>query len=581
MRITLSLFCILLFLNTDAQTIDQALLHGMNFRSIGPAGMSGRVTAIDVVESNKRIIYVGTSAGSLWKSTNAGINFQPIFENQKTASVGDIAIFQKNPNVLYMGTGEGNPRNSQSLGYGMYKSLDGGKSWKHLGLEKTKNIHRVIIHPDNEDIVWAGAIGTAWGTSEERGVYKTMDGGKSWEKILYTNESTGVADMVMDPSNPNKLLVAMWEYQRWPWFMNSGGAGSAIHVTMDGGENWQKLGAANGIPKDTLGRIGLAIAASNPNVVYANIETKPENAMYRSDDGGQSFRKTTNEGVGDRPFYYADVEVDPSNENRLYHIATTVSVSEDGGKSFRSIMPMFGGVHSDHHAFWINPDNPQHILDGNDGGLYASHNRGKSWQFHHNLPVGQFYHINVDNEVPYNVYGGMQDNGSWCGPAYKFAIFGKIQNEDFKSVGFGDGFDVIPDPLDSRYGYSMFQGGEFQRYDRLTGIVQNIKPRHPEGLHLRFNWDAGMAVDPFDKQVLYGGSQFVHKSTDQGNSWSIISPDLTTDDPEKQKQQQSGGLLLPKYLITIRPTDLDFGNFSLDCFCSSFLLMSSVIGGPP
>ncbi|NND52697.1 MAG: hypothetical protein HKN54_09830 [Flavobacteriaceae bacterium] len=529
---------------TFAQNIDNALLHGMNFRSIGPAGMSGRVTSIDVVQTDQTIIYAGTSAGSLWKSTNAGTSWQPIFENQKTASVGDLAIYQKNPNVIYLGTGEGNPRNSQNYGYGMYKSLDGGKTWKHLGLEKTKSIHRVIVHPDNPDVVWVGAIGTAWGTTEDRGVYKTTDGGDSWKKILYTNTSTGVADMVMDPFNPNKIMVAMWEYQRWPWFMNSGGPGSAIHVTMDGGDSWLKLGAANGLPDETLGRIGLAISRSNPNVVYANIETKPENAMWRSDNGGQTFKKTTAQGVGDRPFYYADVEVDPNNENRVYHIATTISRSEDGGKSFKPMLDFFGGVHSDHHAFWINPENSSHILDGNDGGFYASHDMGKTWRFSHNLPAGQFYHINVDNEMPYNVYGGMQDNGSWVGPAYKFAMFGKIHNYEWKGVGFGDGFDVIPDPRDSRYGYSMSQGGNFQRYDRLTGIVQTVMPEHPDGVELRFNWDAGMNTDPFDLNVVYGGSQFVHKSTDNGNSWTIISPDLTTNDPEKQKQHESGGLTI-------------------------------------
>ena len=544
MKFKLSLLLCLMVAFTFGQSIDNALLHGMNFRSIGPAGMSGRVTSIDVVESNKSIIYAGTSAGSLWRSTNSGTSWQPIFENQKTASVGDVAIYQKNPNIVYMGTGEGNPRNSQNYGYGMYKSLDGGKTWKHLGLEKTKSIHRVIVHPDNPDVVWVGAIGTAWGTSEHRGVYKTVDGGKSWNKILYTNTSTGVADMVMDPSNPNKILVAMWEYQRWPWFMNSGGVGSAIHVTSDGGDTWNKLGAANGLPNETLGRIGLAIAKSNPDVIYANIETKPENAMWRSNNGGQTWAKTTTQGVSDRPFYYSDVEVDPSNENRVYHIATTISRSEDGGKSFKPMLDFFGGVHSDHHAFWIDADNPNYILDGNDGGIYASHDMGKTWRFHQNIPVGQFYHINVDNEMPYNVYGGMQDNGSWVGPAYKFALFGKIHNYEWRSAGFGDGFDVIPDPKNSRYGYSMSQGGEFQRYDRVTGIVQNIKPQHPDGLKLRFNWDAGMNVDPFDKSVVYGGSQFVHKSTDNGNSWTIISPDLTTNDPEKQRQYESGGLTI-------------------------------------
>ncbi|RYC51030.1 VPS10 domain-containing protein [Flagellimonas olearia] len=543
-KIKLLLLSNLLMVFAFGQNFNDKVLQDMNFRSIGPAGMSGRVTAIDVDLSNKSTIYVGTSAGGLWKSENAGNTFTPIFEHQKTASIGDIAIYQDNPDILYLGTGEGNPRNSQSYGFGMYKSLDGGKSWSHLGLEKTKNIHRVLIHPNNPDVVWVGAIGSAWGPSEDRGVFKTTDGGKTWKKILYTNTTTGVADMVIDPNNPNKLIVAMWEYRRWPWFMNSGGEGSALHMTMDGGDTWTALGTENGLPTGPLGRMGVAIADNAPNIIYANIETGPENAMWRSEDGGFHWKMTTAKGVGDRPFYYSDVAVDPSNENRVYQIATTVSISEDGGKSFRGMIPPFGGVHSDHHAFWIDPDNPSYILDGNDGGLYASHDGGRHWKFHHNIPVGQFYHINVDNEIPYNVYGGMQDNGSWTGPAYKFALLAQITNHDWESVGFGDGFDVIPDPNDSRFGYSTSQGGELARFDRLTGILHNIQPIHPDGTKLRFNWDSGMHIDPHDDKVVYLGSQFVHKSIDSGMSWEIISPDLTTNDPNKQKQAESGGLTI-------------------------------------
>ncbi|NNF33965.1 MAG: hypothetical protein HKN68_07645, partial [Saprospiraceae bacterium] len=538
---------------------------GMIFRSIGPAGMSGRVTSIDVVDSNKDIIYAGTSAGGLWMSDNGGINFKTIFNNQKATSIGDLAIYQKNPSILYLGTGEGNPRNSQSYGYGMYKSLDGGKTWMQLGLEGTKNIHRVLVHPDNPDVVWAGAIGSAWGPSEDRGVFKSTDGGKTWNKILYANTTTGVGDMVMDPRNPNKILVAMWDYERKPWTMRSGGEGSTLHMTMDGGDTWTKLDAKNGLPAGTLGRIGLAIAPNNPNVIYANVEAEKENAMYRSDNGGQSWRMTTNKGVGDRPFYYNDVEVDPTNENRVYHVATTISRSEDGGKSFRPIMNFLGGVHSDHHAFWINPDNPSHILDGNDGGLYGSSDMGKTWKFHHNIPVGQFYHVNVDDEIPYNVYGGMQDNGSWCGPAYKFEMFGKIQNGDYVSVGFGDGFDVIPHPENSKVGYSMFQGGEFQYYDRSSGIVRSIKPQI-EGKKLRFNWNAAMAIDPHNPSIVYGGSQYVLKSMDNGRNWEIISPDLTTNNPEKQKQHESGGLTIDNTaaenhttIVVIEPSTLEEG----------------------
>jgi len=549
-----------------AQPIADSLLHGLQFRSIGPARMSGRVTSIDVVQKDKSIIYVGTSAGSLWKSVNAGTTYEPLFENERTASVGDLAIYQKNPNILYLGTGEGNPRNSQSLGYGMYKSTDAGKSWKHIGLELTRTIDKVIVHPDNPDIVWAGAQGSAWGLSEHRGVYKTTDGGQNWEKVLYVNSSTGVADMVMDPENPNRIFAAMWDFQRWPWFMRSGGPGSGLYVSNDGGGTWDQLGESNGLPGDTLGKIGLAIAPGDPQVVYALVETREENALYRSSDGGAHFEKTTSEGVGDRPFYYMDLAVDPLNENRVYHIAGAISVSEDGGKSFSVLLDMFSGVHVDHHAFWIDPDNPDHMLDGNDGGLYTSHDRGRNWRFQQNLPVAQYYHINVDMEVPYYVYGGMQDNGSWCGPAYRFVMMEGIRNWEFENIGFGDGFDVIPDPDDPMVGYSMSQGGSFQRYDRRTGITSGIQPKHPEGMKLRFNWDAGFAIDPIDRHTIYGGSQFVHRSRDKGRSWEIISPDLTTNDPEKQKQHKTGGLTIDNTtaenhcsILVIEPSSIEEG----------------------
>ena len=358
----------LIALGAFSQKIAPQKLYGLKFRNIGPAGMSGRITSIDVVESQTNIIYAGSSSGGLWKSVNGGMSFKSVFEGQKACSVGDIAVYQKNPLVLYLGTGEGNPRNSQSLGYGMYKSIDGGKTWTHLGLEKTRTIHRVIIHPANPDIVWVGAQGSAWGSGKDRGVFKTIDGGKTWKKILYTNESAGVADMVIDPGNPNKLLVAMWEFSRKPWTMTSGGKSSGIHVTTDGGSNWKRITAKDGLPQGILGRIGLAIAPGNPNVVYANIEAK-ENAMFRSDDGGKTWKKTTSKGVGDRPFYYSDVAVDPNNENRVYHIATTISRSDDGGKTFAPMLSFFDGVHSDHHAFWINPRASNHIMDGNDGGF--------------------------------------------------------------------------------------------------------------------------------------------------------------------------------------------------------------------
>jgi photosystem II stability/assembly factor-like uncharacterized protein len=532
----LMLFCLLP--PAQAQKLDMEKLKGMKARSIGPAGMSGRVTAIDVVLKNPQIMYVGTASGGLWKSVSGGTAWEPIFDTLSVASIGDIAIDQENPDVIWVGTGEGNPRNSQTNGDGMFRSLDGGRTWTHAGLRNTRAIHRVVLHPENSDIVYAGVLGAAWGENPERGVYRTTNGGKTWEKILYVNEKTGVADLVMDPSNPNKLFAAMWEYRRWPWFFKSGGPGSGLHVTIDGGNSWKKLTKDDGLPEGDLGRMGLAVAPGNPNRVYALIESK-KNALYRSDDGGVKWKKMADQNIGNRPFYYSEIYVDPKNDNRLYSLFSTITKSEDGGKTFEDFVGWV--VHPDHHAWWIHPDDPDFIIDGNDGGLNISRDRGKTWRFVGNLPVAQFYHINVDMETPYNVYGGMQDNGSWRGPNEVWQD-GGIRNSHWQMVLFGDGFDVVPDRSNPRYGFAMSQGGYLARYDLTTGEQRLIRPIHPQDIPLRFNWNAGIAVDPFSATTIYYGSQFLHKSTDRGNTWTIISPDLTTNDTSKQKQESSGGL---------------------------------------
>ncbi len=540
-RILFALFfyLFLVTVNSYSQALDMDKLHGLKARSIGPAGMSGRVTSIDVVLNNPSIMYIGTASGGLWKSTNGGTNFFPIFDEQSIASIGAVAINQQNPDVIWVGTGEGNPRNSQNFGNGIYKSLDAGKTWQLMGLENTRNIHRVIINPQNPNVVYVGVQGSAYGEHPERGVYKTTDGGKTWEKILYVNEKTGVADMIMDPTNPDKLIVGMWEFRRWPWFFKSGGPGSGMHVTLDGGKTWKQRTKEDGLPEGELGKFGLAIARSNPNVIYALIESK-KNALYRSDDGGVKWKKITDKGIGDRPFYYFDLMVDPKNENRVYEIATLISKSEDGGRNFQVIVP-FSKVHSDYHAYWIHPENPDFIIFGNDGGLVISRDKGKNWHFAENLPVGQFYHINVDNEIPFNVYGGMQDNGSWKGPSAVWRE-GGIRTEHWEELYFGDGFDVVPDLANPRYGWAMSQGGNLGRYDLATGDTKFMKPVHPENVTLRFNWNSGIAADPFDPKTIYYGSQFLHKSTNRGDSWELISPDLTTNDTTRQKANLSGGL---------------------------------------
>jgi photosystem II stability/assembly factor-like uncharacterized protein len=546
MRHLFSLICIgiLLPVFSLSQSTDWSLLGALKPRAIGPAGMSGRVTAIDVVHDNPDIIYAGTASGGLWKSTGGGVAWTPLFDSIAVASVGAVAVDQRNPDVVWVGTGEGNPRNSQTMGGGVYRSPDGGRSWQHLGLKETRTIHRVILHRDNRDVVFLSALGDAWADSEHRGVYRTRDGGKSWDKILYVNPRTGAADMVADPSNPDKLFVNMWEYRRWPWFFKSGGPGSGLYLTLDGGATWKKLGPENGLPDGELGKIGLAIAPSNPQVVYALVESK-KNALFRSDDGGFNWRKVADKNIGDRPFYYSDIFVDPVNENRVYNIFSTVTVSEDGGKTFETLLGWFdaANIHGDHHAWWIHPRNPNYILNGNDGGLAISRDRGRTWRFVENLPVGQFYHIAVDNEYPYNVYGGMQDNGSWRGPNTAWRS-GGVRNAYFEEIGFGDGFDVVPERDNARYGYVMWQGGNLLRVDFHTGAQQWVKPYHPDGRHLRFNWNAGIAADPADPATIYYGSQHLHRSRDRGRSWETISPDLTTNDPEKLNQKTTGGLTL-------------------------------------
>ncbi|MDG5492189.1 hypothetical protein [Psychroserpens sp. SPM9] len=547
MKKSLSLMLFLASLMLFAQDISLDVLKNMKPRNIGPGGMSGRVTAIDVVHKNTDIMYVGTASGGLWKSESAGITWTPIFDNQVTASIGAVAIQQSNPSVIWVGTGEGNPRNSLNGGYGIFKSLDGGKSWMSMGLENTRHIHRVVIDPTNPDIVYVGAIGSPWGEHPERGVFKTTDGGKTWKNILFANNKTGVADLIMDPSNPNKLIAAMWEHKREPWFFNSGGKGSALHITHDGGATWKKITDKEGFPEGDLGRIGVAIAPNKPNIVYALVEAK-KNALYKSDDGGFSWNMINNKNdIGNRPFYYSEIYVDPQNENRVFSIYTYVNVSEDGGKNFSQLMPAYGvdnGVHPDHHAWWIHPNDGSFMIDGNDGGLNITRDGGKSWRFIGNLPVAQFYHINVDNEIPYNVYGGMQDNGSWRGPAYVWRDQG-IRNSYWQEISFGDGFDVVPDKDDSRYGWSMSQQGAVSRYDWQTGNNYSVKPTHPDpDVKLRFNWNSAINIDPFNNSTIYFGSQFVHKSTDKGDTWTVISPDLTTNDPEKQKQSESGGLTM-------------------------------------
>ncbi|MBV6427605.1 MAG: hypothetical protein KIPDCIKN_02127 [Haliscomenobacter sp.] len=527
-----------------AQPLDMNYFKAIKPRSIGPASMSGRVTAIDVVRSNPDVIYIGTASGGVWRSTSGGITWEPLFDGQPVMAIGSIAINQSNPDDIWVGTGEGNPRNSLNTGEGIFRSLDGGKTWKYMGLKETKTIHRIIINRDNPNIVHVAALGSPFGPNPERGVFRTKDGGKTWEKVLFTNDQSGCAEMVVDPSNPNKLIAGMWEHSRKPWFFTSGGPGSGIYVTHDGGDTWQKRTEADGLPKGPLGRTGLAISRSKPNIVYALVEAE-ENGLYKSTDGGQKFSLVTKgESVSDRPFYYHELYVDPQNENRIFNLYSSLSKSEDGGKTFQTFRSR---LHADHHAFYIHPDNPRFIVEGNDGGLNISRDGGDTWVFSANLPLGQFYHVNYDMSIPYRVGGGLQDNGSWVGPNTVWEggfRAGGIRNHHWKSISGGDGFDVGFRPDNGRYAYAMSQGGALSYIDLEAGRSQTIRPTHPDkNVELRFNWNAAFAQDPFVPTGIYYGSQFLHYSKDNGQTWELLSPDLTTNDTSKQRKD-TGGLTM-------------------------------------
>lgn len=560
-RVLLAIWLVMTALPCFSQSFPTHLWKNAPVRSIGPATTSGRVTAIDVSEGANTVIYAGTASGGLWQSRSGGVDWQPLFDQQPVMGIGAVKVDPSNPDVIWVGTGEGNPRNSLTAGEGIFRSPDGGVTWKCMGLEKTKSIHRLVVHPSQSNVVYAASPGSAWGPTPDRGVYRTTDGGLSWKKILFVNDSVGCADLVMDTQNPNKLFAAMWKYQRKPWFFESGGHSGGLYMTLDGGDTWQELGKEQGLPEGSTGRIGIAISRTNPLRVYALIESE-KTALYASEDGGYHWQQVTDKGVNDRPFYYSEFYVDPSNEHHLIYIHSTVSESIDGGKTWSTLLPYYG-VHPDHHAFWWSVQDPDWMIEGNDGGINISHNGGKEWRFVHNLPVGQFYHVSYDWETPYRVYGGLQDNGSWVGPAYAWHEGGLVDG-DWKEILFGDGFDVVPVKGNPDEAYAMSQGGELMRLNLNTGASAYVKPATAVGEKLRFNWNAGIAGDPHKAGALYFGSQYLHYSVDGGASWEGLSPDLTTNDTLKQKAAMSGGLTIDATnaenhctIITIEPSGID------------------------
>ena len=506
-------------------------------RHIGPALMSGRINDLELHPSNPRILYAGTAGGGVWKSNNGGATFNPIFDDH-IQSIGAVTLDPNDPdNTIYVGTGETWTRNSVSVGDGLYKSVDGGINWDKIGFENSERIANVIVNPNNSDEIFVGVLGGLWSDSDERGVYKSEDGGKTWTQILYDGPSTGCADLAMDPTNPNILYASMWEFRRTGWSFNSGGEKSALYKSVDGGKTWNKI--QNGFPEGKLGRLAIAIAPSRPNILYTVIEAEKQEqkGLYKSLDGGDSWTQSNNDfGITVRPFYFSRIVVDPTNPDVILKAGLSGSISRDGGETFKDL----GVMHSDIHDLAFNIEDSDNIYAGTDGGVYRSWNGGTTFEIVENLPLSQFYHISVDNEEPYNVYGGLQDNGSWYGPNLSG---GGVTAADWKSVGAGDGFRVLSHPT-KRIIYSEMQGAEnIWRYDTEKQRVKTIHPLPKSGQpKLRFNWNTPIEISYNQPDRLYVGSQFLHVSEDMGESWRTISEDLTTNNPEKQNQQDSGGL---------------------------------------
>ncbi|MBK7692074.1 MAG: glycosyl hydrolase [Bacteroidetes bacterium] len=521
----------------QAQTVVNSGMFGMmEARQLGPGTMSGRITSIVGVPNDTKIIYVGTAGGGVWKSSNAGTTYKSIFDKY-CQSIGAIGISPKNPATVYVGTGESNMRNSVSIGNGMYKSTDAGDNWKAIGLDSTEHISKIIVHPTNDQIVYVAVPGPLWSDSKHRGLYKSVNGGETWEKILYKNEKTGCAELLMDPKDPNILFASMWQFRRQPFSFNSGGEGSGLFKSTDGGITWKEI--TNGLPAKPFGRIAMTLAPSDPKKMWAIVESK-NTGLYISDDGGESWKsQSASMNVCARPFYFSTIEVDPKDPKRVYRPGFLFAYSEDGGYSFSEASYEGGGLHPDMHALWIHPNNPDVLYLGTDGGLYRSIDKGVTWIFNQNLPVGQFYHVAHDLDKPYHVYGGLQDNGSWMAPS---AAPGGISNARWDRLYGGDGFWTIPD-IDGQTVYAEYQGGNMSRINRVTMKSEDIQPKQTaQDDDLRWNWNTPLVTGAANSKNLYTGSQYLYKSTNQGRDWTRISGDLTTNNKDKQKQEESGGL---------------------------------------
>jgi photosystem II stability/assembly factor-like uncharacterized protein len=531
--------------------IDSDVFGGLEARAIGPAAMSGRISAIDAIEGERLTIWVGSASGGVWKSVDGGLQFKPVFDKH-AQSIGALSIDRRNPQVVWVGTGESCTRNSVSVGNGIFKTVDGGENWQRMGLEATERIAKIAVDPTHSDTVFACATGHAFDSHPDRGVYRSKDGGKSWEKVLFVNNDTGCSDLAIDPQDGRIVYAGLWEYRRLPYFFTSGGPGSGLYKSTDGGTTWRKI--TKGLPPGELGRIALAVAPSRPSVVYATIESQEnekikgsrDTALYRSDDLGETWTElNSSSGISARPFYFSHLVADPLDYNRLYKMSFSALISEDGGKTWSGLGAggfFGGGYHGDTHALWIHPKRTDELILGTDGGVYLSHDRGFHWRFVGSLPVSQFYHVSYDLDWPYNVYGGLQDNSTWWGPSRRT---GGVANKHWNALTPGDGFWAFVDPNDPDIVYNEYQGGNLFRVRKSTLESKDIKPTPRTGEpKYRFNWNTPIHLSGNDKGTIYYGAQFLFRSRDRGDSWERISPDLTTNDPARQRQEESGGLTL-------------------------------------
>lgn len=505
---------------SSAPTIESATAN-LKMRAIGPAIMGGRIDDIAVAETDPRTIYLGAAAGGLWKSTDGGMTWTSLFDNQPNPSIGAVAVAPSNPSILWVGTGEANNRQSASWGNGVYKSTDGGKSWSHMGLDDTQSIGRVVIDPTNPDVLYVAALGHLWGPNPERGLFKTSDGGKTWNKVLFINDDTGVSDVAIDPQSPTTLYAAAYERRRTVWGFNGGGPGSGIYKSTDGGATWNKL--TTDLPAGDSGRIGIAVYRKNPNIVYALIQNA-EGGVFRSEDKGLTWKKMSSEDP--RPSYFSQIRIDPNNDLRIWMGGVNLYYSEDGGKTFNQQRAR--DVHSDFHGIWIDPENSNFMLVGCDGGIYESRDGGANWDHLNVMPLGQAYEVGYDNQQPYHVCAGYQDNAEWCGPSRTW-FAGGIPNSDWFMVGGGDGFYVKPDAADPSTIYTESQDGNVQRRDLRTNEALSVRPVPKEGdPPYRFNWNSPLLISSRDHNTIYYGGNFLFKSTDRGESWTRLGGDLTT-----------------------------------------------------